>query len=195
MTLIFPEKIFYGLFMVISGGQCGADQGALVAAHEEGVETGGFAPKGWRTCRGTQPQLAKYGLVEAVEANYMHRTRLNVHAAHGTVVIATNPTSTGSRNTVSLARKAKKPALTIHTREDSTTEALDELGHRLADWIIRENVLTLNVAGNRDHYGSNLHHYHAHRIISRALQDLRIQGHLVESELQLEHEHPIRQPR
>lgn len=36
-----------GLASVISGGQTGADFGALLAARDCGIETGGWAPKGW----------------------------------------------------------------------------------------------------------------------------------------------------
>ena len=53
---MWPKKI-------ISGGQTGADLGALVGARRVGIETGGTAPKGFRTDRGLQPVLRQYGLV------------------------------------------------------------------------------------------------------------------------------------
>ena len=43
------------LTKIISGGQTGADYGALLAAHALGLETGGWAPKGWRTEDGPKP--------------------------------------------------------------------------------------------------------------------------------------------
>ena len=56
-----PEKI-------ISGGQTGADMGALLAARELGIPTGGVAPKGWLTENGPQEELLRnFGLIECEE--------------------------------------------------------------------------------------------------------------------------------
>jgi hypothetical protein len=49
---------------VISGGQTGVDQAFLRAAWRACLETGGTAPKGWRTDKGPNPGLAQYGLKE-----------------------------------------------------------------------------------------------------------------------------------
>lgn len=64
---------------VISGGQDGADYTALVEAHRLGLETGGTAPKGWRTETGPRPELGtKFGLVESPYWQYQPRTKQNV---------------------------------------------------------------------------------------------------------------------
>lgn len=72
---------------VISGGQTGADQGALRAARTVGVPTGGYAPKGWTTEDGPAPWLADFGLTEIVSGNYAARTRMNVQAADMTLIV------------------------------------------------------------------------------------------------------------
>lgn len=41
---------------IISGGQTGADQGALVAAKQLGIETGGWTPRGFLTEAGPCPE-------------------------------------------------------------------------------------------------------------------------------------------
>ena len=43
---------------VVSGGQCGADLGGLLAAELLGIPTGGIAPNGFRTEKGKQPILS-----------------------------------------------------------------------------------------------------------------------------------------
>jgi len=42
---------------IITGGQIGADQGALRAARAAGIATGGWAPAGWETEAGPAPEL------------------------------------------------------------------------------------------------------------------------------------------
>ena len=46
------------LTTIISGGQTGADQAGLLAAQALGLQTGGWAPHGWRTDAGPAPWLA-----------------------------------------------------------------------------------------------------------------------------------------
>ena len=62
----FPgtEGIWMSLRKVVSGGQTGADQAGLRAARAAGIETGGWAPKGWETEEGPAPWLSDYGLKE-----------------------------------------------------------------------------------------------------------------------------------
>ena len=50
---------------IISGGQTGADLGGLEGARDAGIETGGWAPAGYRTEIGDQEELLKgFGLKE-----------------------------------------------------------------------------------------------------------------------------------
>ena len=61
---------------IISGGQTGADQGGLDFALENGIEAGGWCPKG-RICEnGLIP--ARYPVEEVTEDDYNLRTKLNV---------------------------------------------------------------------------------------------------------------------
>jgi hypothetical protein len=72
-------------FKVISGGQTGADQGALHAARKAGIETGGWITKGYLTTIGRCPELAEFGLVE-MRGMYKSRSMRNVDDAD--IVIA-----------------------------------------------------------------------------------------------------------
>lgn len=181
MTLTFTEPVFYGLFMVVSGGQCGADQGGLQAAKEMGITTTGLAPKGWKTCRGPRPQLARFNLLEDTVDGYTHRTKINVETADATVIIASNPSSSGSRVTAQHSKKVGKPCLVIQVSSDMLLHEMDEEGLRIAQWILEKRINILNVAGNRDHFGAHpLHHSAAHRILTSAFQDLHRNDHLVQ---------------
>lgn len=71
----------YKLRKVISGGQTGADRTGLECAKALGLETGGHAPKFWRTDEGPDPSLRDLGLVETLSYNYAARTALNVRNA------------------------------------------------------------------------------------------------------------------
>jgi len=90
------------LLTVISGGQTGADQGALFAARKLGIKTGGFAPKDYRTLDGRAEWLKDYGLVESSSRNYVTRSIENVD--HSDVTIAfRNHHSTGTDKTIGYA--------------------------------------------------------------------------------------------
>ena len=72
---------------IISGGQTGADQGALLAARALSLPSGGTAPTGWLTETGSEESLLKgFGLIECPEPGYDARTRQNVLDADGTVL-------------------------------------------------------------------------------------------------------------
>jgi hypothetical protein len=125
---------------IISGGQTGADLGALVAAQKLGIATGGTAPLGYRTERGPQPEILRdrFGLTEAETSNYDHRTLINIRAADATLIVADRPASAGTGLTIRLCRLASKPYILNPTP--------DELNH----WLHLHKPAILNVAGNRE---------------------------------------------
>ena len=89
------------LIKVISGGQTGADQAGLAAAKACGLETGGWAPKGWLTADGEAEELLRsYGLKEH-RGGYRSRTWANVKDADATIRLATNFDSPGEKCTLS----------------------------------------------------------------------------------------------
>lgn len=122
---------------IISGGQTGADQGGLLAGRDLGIETGGTAPKGWKTEDGPEPALAIYGLVESQEANYSARTAMNVSNSDGTAIFSTNLDSKGTILTVYWCGQLSKPYIINPTPE------------QLREWAEEHDIQTLNVAGNR----------------------------------------------
>jgi hypothetical protein len=72
-------------FFIVSGGQTGADRGALDAALAAGVPCGGWCARGRRAEDGTIP--ARYPLRETPTAEYPQRTSWNVRDCEGTAFL------------------------------------------------------------------------------------------------------------
>jgi len=146
MTLRFD---YQGLRKIISGGQTGADQGGLEAARKMGVETGGCAPNGWKTCRGPNPLLKAYGLVCLGSPDYNVRTAANIRDSDATLIIARDLASPGTIFTTNECRRQKKPFHLVELDEHTITNIL-QLEEDAARFIAEAQATTLNVAGNRD---------------------------------------------
>jgi len=85
---------------IISGGQTGADLAGLQVGRELGYETGGWAPKNWKTSEGSKKVLLEsYNLVES-EYGYRGRTRDNVRDSDVTMRLAVNFSSPGEECTM-----------------------------------------------------------------------------------------------
>lgn len=149
----------YRVNRIVSGGQTGADQGALCAGYLLGIPTGGWAPLGWRTEDGPEPALAAFGLVEADSSDYAVRTHLNVRDSDGTLIFG-DAESHGSRLTLRLCEREGKPVCYVPWRRDfdalvreqgaAPAEVRDLLVDVARAWLNRERVGVLNVAGNRE---------------------------------------------
>jgi hypothetical protein len=130
------------LKLIISGGQSGADLGGLLAAEVLGIKTGGEAPLGFRTERGRQMILqSRYGLHEGQSHGYAFRTMNNVINSDATLIVATDFTSKGTRQTIAYCNQFNKPIFLL------------QVGSILFEKSIREfvqNIEVLNVAGNRE---------------------------------------------
>ena len=124
--------------MIITGGQSGADLGALRAGITlgfiPGVSLGGYMPKGFRTEYGDRVWMkARYGCQEHSSRDYQPRTRANVQWADQTLIFG-NVESPSSQLTLHACQDAKKPYWVNPPRD-----ILESLG-----WGI------VNVAGNRE---------------------------------------------
>jgi len=128
---------------IISGGQTGADQGALEAASLLGLETGGKMPRGFKTENGPDPAVAhRFGLEALASEEYPPRTRYNVVASDGTVIFG-DLSSLGSRTTRQMCIDSKKPCLVV---EDFGRD----YARLFCEFLSMYNINTLNVAGNRE---------------------------------------------
>lgn len=97
---------------VVTGGQAGANQGALRTARAAGIATGGFAPKGWLTETGAAPWLADFGLVECDRPGYPARTEANVRSCEAVLWFGA-PTTPGGKLTLEWCHRAGKLSMVI----------------------------------------------------------------------------------
>lgn len=143
------------LTKIISGGQIGADQAGLFAAHAANLPTGGTAPLNYRTWTGDNPSLLKdrFGLVQDASYGYKPRTQKNVMMSDGTLIIAKNLHSPGCLLTSRTAIQKKKPVLGIKVPSDRdlSPEELVSIQDQVREFLITNQINTLNIAGNRDH--------------------------------------------
>lgn len=147
---------------IVSGGQTGADQGALAACVQAGFPHGGWVPKGRRTEKGKVP--AKYRMRQHWSRHYPPRTERNVVDSDGTVVFTFGPPDGGSLLTIDFAKQHKKPWLAVDLErppEVAVANVLRWLKRRLP-----ENGV-LNVAGSRRSKAPGIH-----RAVKRVVRDV-----------------------
>jgi len=129
---------------IISGGQTGADQGALDAAIKLGIPHGGWIPKGRLTEKGPLPD--KYDLTEMPDTSYALRTEQNVIDSDGTLIISHGELSEGSDYTRKMAIKHYRPWLHINLNKTPAFKATN----LISSWIKENTIEILNVAGSRE---------------------------------------------
>ena len=94
---------------VISGGQIGADRGALEAALKAGFAYGGLVPKGRLAEDGCVP--AKFTAMEEADTeDYRFRTRWNAEHSDATLILAfSDQLEGGTQRTRQYCMNARKP--------------------------------------------------------------------------------------
>ena len=97
---------------IVSGGQTGADRGGWEAALHCSIPIGGWIPKGRKAEDGRIPD--KYvNLEETKSADYLVRTEANIVDSDATLVFCYGGPTGGSKRTVELARKHRRPCLAV----------------------------------------------------------------------------------
>jgi len=137
---------------IISGGQTGADQGALSACVQCHFPYGGWIPKGRRTEKGQVP--ARYRMRQHWSRHYPPRTEANVKAADATVICTYGKPDGGSLLTIAFAKQHRKPCLKIDMNQPH-----DQNVARVIRWLRRtcpDNCI-LNVAGSRRSKAPGIH--------------------------------------
>ena len=138
------------LTKIISGGQTGIDQMGLMIAQLYKIDTGGCAPKNFFTETGPQPGLKNYGLREVTNEEldeserktgksdrFTARTHINTKDSDGTVYFSSDRHSPGAKTTKRGCDMYNKPFI-MNPNIDA-----------LVDWIRKNDIHILNIAGNR----------------------------------------------
>lgn len=132
-----------GELKIVTGGQTGADRAALDAALAAGVPCGGWCPADRAAEDGQIPD--RYPLTPLAGGGYDERTRQNVIDSDGTVIFSFGEPVGGTETTRQCCLKLRKPLLVI----DAATTTPQSARQRLAGFIDRHGIRTLNVAGPR----------------------------------------------
>ena len=119
------------------------DRAALDAALAAGFSCGGWCPRGRKAEDGRIPD--RYPLQELTSAAYLQRTRRNVLASDGTVIIYSGQISGGTARTFEFCRQEHKPFQLIDAAEVPPAAAAGQV----AEFVAREAIRVLNVAGPR----------------------------------------------
>ncbi len=135
---------------IVSGGQTGADQGALAACVQKKFPYGGWVPKGRRTERGKVPK--QYRMRQHWSRHYPPRTEKNVVDSDGTVVFTFGKADGGSLLTIDFAKKHGRPWLAVDLEQPGAALKVERwMKRRLPDGAV------LNVAGSRRSKAPGIH--------------------------------------
>ncbi len=148
------------MLKIISGGQTGADQGALEAAKQLGFPTGGCLPKGCLTLDGPRLDFIElYGMTEHKRAGYTSRTYDNVKNSDATIRFAMNFDSAGeicTKNAIDYYRRQSLDITISYTPHNVFSDRFDRTFEEVADWIIAGGYSVINVAGNSNNTASEM---------------------------------------
>lgn len=131
---------------ICSGGQTGADRGALDWATQHGVKHGGYCPRGRLAEDGIIPP--QYQLIETHSSRYPRRTEANVKASDATLIFIESKMGRGSCLTQKLCIKHNKPHLVV---SDSTPI------QTVREFLNTYKPRVLNVAGCRASAAPTIH--------------------------------------
>lgn len=134
---------------IVSGGQSGADRGALLVARSLGIPLGGWCPAGgWAEDLPDPPgvRVEFPELTEAPTADPAQRTELNVRDSDATLILAVASDLTpspGTGLTRALARELGRPVAVVDPQSPAAADRVRALLTDLAGGV-------LNVAGPRE---------------------------------------------
>ena len=128
---------------IVSGGQTGVDRAALDVALKHGIQSGGWCPAGRLDEFGRIPD--RYPLREMERGSFTDRTWQNVKDSDGTIIIYPGTLTGGTEQTVRFCIQQHRPHLLI----DASNTPPDEAAKLIVDFVRKNQIGTLNVAGPR----------------------------------------------
>ena len=128
---------------IISGGQTGIDRAALDVALREGIDCGGLGPAGRLDEFGKIPD--HYPVQELKGGGFTERTFQNVKDSDGSVVIYPVERRGGTEQTVLFCVELERP----HQLIDASRVVTEDAGRLIADFVRKNKIDILNVAGPR----------------------------------------------
>ena len=142
----------YKISVIISGGQTGADRGALDFAIQNKIKHGGWCPLGRKAEDGVIPTC--YNLQETKTALYPARTRMNIRDSDATIIFSSDINSKGSLLTTKFCIDMKKPYYVVILDKFNLDllkgQNLKNICKRILKWLAKFKPNVLNVAGTRE---------------------------------------------
>ena len=142
----------YKISVIISGGQTGADRGALDFAIKKGVRQGGWCPLGRKAEDRIIPSC--YLLRETTTELYPARTRMNIRDSDATIIFSSDINSKGSLLTTKFCIELKKPYFVILLDKKETKlikdSNLKDICQKLIIWLNKIKPEIINIAGTRE---------------------------------------------
>ena len=151
----------FSFVKIVSGGQTGVDRAALDIALEFDIPCGGWCPRGRGAEDGTIAE--KYRLQETPSDDVDQRTEWNVRDSDGTLLISVGTPTDGTPWTEECARRYSKPIYSIDlTVEPNAAE--------FKDWLLKNSVKVLNIAGPRESQAPGVIYAGAQRVLWKLLE-------------------------
>lgn len=143
---------------IISGGQTGVDIGSIFAAHDCGLNTGGYAAQGYKNENGYRDKglLQELGLIDN-KLTYMQRTIRNIVLSDATLIIAKDTQSPGTKLTLNTVTYYEKPHFIFHMTYKQNRYNLQK--YALIDWLLLGAYGIINVGGNRESVAPGIQRY------------------------------------
>ncbi|KTD49585.1 putative molybdenum carrier [Legionella rubrilucens] len=141
---------------IVSGGQTGVDQAALLIATEMGIDIGGWCPKGGLDENNVNVLKQFPALKEATTSDPDERTKLNIRDSDGTLIIVPSwplpeRVKDGTKLTIEDAERQKKHHLII------SLDNKDEAVQNIKAWINDNDIRVLNIGGPRESNSPGIH--------------------------------------
>lgn len=153
---------------IISGGQTGVDRAALDAALDVGAACGGFVPAGRRAEDGRIPD--RYPVIEIESKKYAVRTKGNIEASDGTLIVYRGELTGGTALTWRHAANHGNPVLSINV-DDAEHAKVEGAATAVAAFVAEHDIAVLNVAGRRASQDADLGAY-AYDVVKTLLVSL-----------------------
>jgi hypothetical protein len=134
---------------IISGGQTGVDRAALDVALKHRIECGGWCPAGRLDEFGRIPD--RYPVQELNRESketlgiFAERTFANVRDSDGTIIIYSDQLRGGTEYTFECCKRLQRP----HQLIDASKVSAEEAAGLIADFVLKNKIDVLNVAGPR----------------------------------------------
>jgi len=134
---------------IVSGGQTGADRGALIAAAILGYLHGGWCTDDRKAEDGKIPDC--YPMTPCGSNRYPDRTRMNVECSDATIVFTREEhPSGGSALTLKLVQENRRPGMHVWLEPDRPKESNARVARVIRAWLAEVRPRDLNIAGQRE---------------------------------------------